>query len=170
MRAGWSLALLTLAAVPSWGKPTPRRAAPPAAVSPPAGPYLYRAALDKNRQVVVDVDAEPEAGSGALALIFFLYAARTQGHDLFANQYEFDCAKGRARLMQTAGNSKHVEPFVMKDIATQWYETPKASLIGEVMAVACHGRGVIPPAWVPLPGNLRQIAKTYYQTYLGQAY
>ena len=143
----------------------------PVAQTPAApAPYLYRAYMDKSREVVVDVDAEPVALNIQAALVFFFYAAKTQGVDIIANYFEFDCQKGRARLTKTAKDTRAVEPLVMKPIDTPWYAPPPASVIGQMLPIACTGHGAIPPAWAPLNGSLRDVAKAYFQGVLGQPY
>ena len=101
--------------------------------------------------------------------VFIFYARPVDGHDLFANYYVFDCARGTATLQRKVGVSKYIEPLDLKDVTgAQPYAVPPGSLVGEVMAVACHGRQAIPLTWTPLVMNLRQISADYYRGYLGQ--
>ncbi|MHB8527894.1 MAG: hypothetical protein ACYC8V_00075 [Caulobacteraceae bacterium] len=141
-----------------------------AAPKTPSGPYLYAARTGRQMKVVVDVNVEKAANGAAGAPVFIFYAQPVDGHDLFADYFAFDCAKGTARLERQVGVSKYVEPLDLQPTGDRSYKVPAASLMSEVMAVACRGRGAIPRTWVPLAMNLRQISADYYRSYLGQTY
>jgi hypothetical protein len=133
----------------------------------PATPYLYAAAVDKNREVLVDVDADRSNPGAPSMLVFFLFARRVNGHDVWIYNYQFDCQAGSAAVVQATEESRNIEPLNLGDVAPVPNVVPAGSLLGAVMRVACNGRAAIPASWRPTPLNLRQASKWYYETYLG---
>ena len=152
-------------------KPVTKAAVQPLPPPAPAPiPVFFSVSKTKSLQVVVDINTDPVAAGTQAALVFFLYAAKIQGHDMAINYYEFDCLTGKARQTQTGYDSKAVDPLVLKALDSAWYAPPNDSVIGQMQTMACKGHTAIPPAWTPLTGSLRDIAKAYYQGYLGQTY
>ena len=152
--------------------PVLKGAVHPLPPTPPHAPVpaFFSVSKTKSLQVVVDINTDPVGAGTEAALVFFLYAAKIQGHDMAINYYEFDCLTAKARQTQTGYDSKTVDPLSLKALDSAWYEPPKDSVIGQMQTMACKGHTAIPPGWTPLTGSLRDIAKAYYQGYLGQTY